>query len=157
MIIHDIFSSENQEGWARMKRELLCAVTVIICISSALSGCQETNSIKPDQRPQNVYLDSTIVEFANVTFDQQNNKSGGIESVTVGWLFHNIAGRIISAKIDVKFYDKNNILLYNDTNHKISNFPAGYTEQSFQPANRVTYEGAGSKFVDHVVISVGEI
>jgi hypothetical protein len=140
-----------------MKRRYLCAVTVIICISSALSGCQETNSIKTDRRPQNVYLDATIVEFANVTFDQQINKSGGIRSVTVGWLFHNIAGRRISAKIDVKFYDKNNILLYNDTSHKISNLPAGYTEHSLQLANRVTYEGAGSGFVDHVVISVSEI
>ncbi len=124
---------------------------------SALSGCQETNSIKTQQRPQNVYLDSTIVEFANVTFDQQFNKSGDIKSVTVGWLFHNIAGRTISAKIDVKFYDKNNILLYNDTQHRISNFPAGYTDHSFQLANKVTYEGAGSALVDHVVISVSEI
>jgi hypothetical protein len=139
-----------------MKRRYLCVVIVIICISSALSGCQETNSIKTDRRPQNVYLDSTIVEFVNVTFNQQINKSGGIESVTVGWLFHNIAGKLISAKIDVKFYDKNDVFLYNSTKY-IRNMPAGYTERSSQLANKVTYDGAGVVFVDHVVISVTEL
>jgi hypothetical protein len=140
-----------------MKKGVLSALAVIICISSALSGCQDTSSIKTQQKPQNVFLDSTIVEFVNVSFEKNVNRSGGIESVTVGWLFHNIAGRMISAKIDVKFYDENNILLYNDAEHKISNIPAGYSEQLFQPANKVTYESAGAAFVDHVVISVSEI
>ena len=140
-----------------MKKGLLVVLVVVICASATLSGCQDTSSIKTQQRPQNVSLDSTIVEFANVSFEKNINKSGGIESVTVGWLFHNIAGRTISAKIDAKFYNKNNILLYNDTRHSINNFPPGYTEQSFFPANKVTYEGAGAAFVDHVVISVTEI
>ena len=140
-----------------MKKGLLTVLVVVICASATLSGCQDTSSIKTQQRPQNVYLDSTIVEFANVSFEKNINKSGGIEGVTVGWLFHNIAGRTISAKIDVKFYDKNNILLYNDTRHSISNLPSGYTETSYFAANKVTYEGVGVAFVDHVVISVTEI
>jgi hypothetical protein len=139
-----------------MKKALLIVIAVVICISSALSGCQDTSSVKTKGRPQNVYLDSTIVELANVTYEEDINKSGGIESVTVGWLFHNIAGKQISAKIDVKFYDKNNLFLYNGTKY-IRNMPAGYTEQSFQLANKVTYEGASATFVDHVVISVTEI
>jgi uncharacterized protein YxeA len=139
-----------------MKKTLFGVVAVVICICSALSGCQNTNSVKTQGRPQNVSLDSTIVEFVNVTYEENSNKSGSIESVTVGWLFHNIAGKQISAKIDVKFYDKNNLFLYNSTKY-IRNMPAGYTEQSFQLANKVTYEGAGVAFVDHVVISVTEI
>jgi len=140
-----------------MKKGLLVVLVVVICASATLSGCQDTSSIKTQQRPQNVFLDSTIVEFVNVTFEKNINKSGGIEGVTVGWLFHNIAGKLISAKIDVKFFDKNNIFLYNDSKW-INYMPVGYTEQSFYPgANRVTYEGAGVAFVDHVVISVTEI
>ncbi|MBE3135941.1 MAG: hypothetical protein IMZ43_00875 [Thermoplasmata archaeon] len=140
-----------------MKKGLLAVLVVVICASATLSGCQDTSSIKTQQRPQNVFLDSTIVEFANVTFEKNINKSGGIEAVTVGWLFHNIAGKLISAKIDVKFFDKNNIFLYNDSRW-IYYMPAGHTEKSFSPgANRVTYEGAGVAFVDHVVISVTEI
>ena len=139
-----------------MKKALFGVVAVVICICSALSGCQDTSSVKTQGRPQNVSLDSTIVEFVNVTYEENSNKSGSIESVTVGWLFHNIAGKQISAKIDVKFYDKNNLFLYNSTKY-IRNMPAGYTEQSFQLANKVTYEGAGVAFVDHVVISVTEI
>jgi len=140
-----------------MKKGLLAVLVVVICASATLSGCQDTSSIKTQQRPQNVFLDSTIVEFVNVTFEKNINKSGGIESVMVGWLFHNIAGKLISAKINVKFFDKNNIFLYNDSRW-INYMPAGYTEKSFSPgANRVTYEGAGVAFVDHVVISVTEI
>jgi uncharacterized protein YxeA len=139
-----------------MKKALFGVVAVVVCICSALSGCQNTNSVKTQGRPQNVSLDSTIVEFVNVTYEENSNKSGSIESVTVGWLFHNIAGKQISAKIDVKFYDKNNRFLYNSTKY-IRNMPAGYTEQSFQLANKVTYEGAGAAFVDHVIISVTEI
>jgi hypothetical protein len=140
-----------------MKKGLLAVLVVVICASATLSGCQDTSSIKTQQRPQNVFLDSTIVEFVNVTFEKNINKSGGIESVTVGWLFHNIAGKLISAKIDAKFFDKNNIFLYNDS-REIYYMPAGYTEKSYSPgANRVTYEGAGVAFVDHVVISVTEI
>lgn len=139
-----------------MKKAVFCVVAVVICISSALSGCQDTSSVKTQGRPQNVYLDSTIVEFVNVSYEENSNKSGDIESVTVGWLFHNIAGKTISAKIDVQFYNKNDLLLYNQTK-SIRNMPAGYTEQSFQLANQVSYEGSGAAFVDHVVISVTEI
>jgi len=140
-----------------MKKGLLVVLVVVICASVTLSGCQDTSSIKTQQRPQNVSLDSTIVEFVNVTFEKNINKSGGIESVAVGWLFHNIAGKLISAKIDVKFFDENDIFLYNDS-REIYYMPAGYTEKSFSPgANRVAYEGAGAAFVDHVVISVTEI
>lgn len=139
-----------------MKKTLLGLMTVVLCISSALSGCQDTSSVKTIERPQNVYLDSTIVEFANVSYEENANKSGGIESVTIGWLFHNIAGKQISGKIDVKFFDKDNMFLYNGTKY-IRNMPAEYTEQSFQLANKITYEGAGAKSVDHVVISVTEI
>jgi len=140
-----------------MKKGLLAVLVVVICASATLSGCQDTSSIKTQKRPLNVFLDSTIVEFVNVTFEKNINKSGGIESVTVGWLFHNIAGKLISAKIDAKFFDKNNIFLYNDS-REIYYMPAGYTEKSYSPgANRVTYEGAGVAFVDHVVISVTEI
>ena len=139
-----------------MKKAVFCIVAVVICISSLLSGCQDTSSVKTQGRPQNVYLDSTIVELVNVSYEENINKSGGIESVTVGWLFHNIAGKLISAKIDVKFYNTNDFILYNQTKY-IRNMPAGYTEQSYQLANKVTYEEAGVAFVDHVVISVTEI
>ncbi len=139
-----------------MNKVVLSVVVIVLCVSSALSGCQDTSSVKTQGRPQNVYLDSTIVEFVNVSYEENINRSGGIESVTVGWLFHNIAGKTISAKIDVQFFNKSDLLLYNETK-KIYNMPMGYTEQSFQPSNKVIYEGVGVAFVDHVVISVTEL
>jgi hypothetical protein len=113
-------------------------------------------SVKTQKRPQNVLLDSTVVEFANVSYEENTKKSGEIESVTVGWLFHNIAGKMINIKINVQFYNKDDILLYNQTK-TLNNMPVGYTEQSYQLANKVTYEGAGAAFVDHVVISATEM
>ena len=139
-----------------MKRGLLVVLAVVICVSSMVSGCQDSSSIKT-QRPQNVSLDSTIVEFANVSFEKHINKSGDIDFVEVGWMFHNIAGKEISARIDVKFFDQKNIFLYNESK-AIYNMPAEYTERYYSPgANRVIYDKAGVEFVDHVVISVTEI
>jgi hypothetical protein len=140
-----------------MKKGLLLVSIVVMMVSVTLSGCQESNSVKTQKTPQNVFLDSTIVEFANVSYDETFNKSGGLDGVMIGWMFHNIAGREISAKINVQFYDKNNNFLYNET-RKILQMPAGYTEQYFSPgANRVIYNGPEAPFIDHVVISVTEI
>jgi hypothetical protein len=138
-----------------MKKMVLVAMVASICIISAFSGCQDTSSVKTSQRPQNVFLDSTIVEFANVTYEENIDDSGRVTSVTVSWLFHNIAGKTINAKIDVKFYDANDILLYNTTKY-ILNMPVDYIEKTYQSANKVTYGEAGATLVDHVVISVSE-
>jgi hypothetical protein len=138
-----------------MKKQLLCLLAFVVLVSVLLSGCQDTNSVKTQQLPENVYLDSNIVEFANVSFEQDTNKSGGVESVTVGWLFHNIAGRMISGRIDVRFYDKNNVLVYNDTKY-FNNLPADFTERLFQEANKVMYGGDNAGLIDHVVLVVTE-
>ena len=138
-----------------MKKPLLYLSAFIVLISVLFSGCQDTNSVKTQQLPGNVYLDSNIVEFANASFEQDTNKSGGVESVTVGWLFHNIAGRMISGRIDVRFYDKNNVLVYNDTKY-FNNLPADFTERLFQEANKVMYGGDNAGLIDHVVLVVTE-
>jgi hypothetical protein len=139
-----------------MKKGVFCVVTVFICLCILLSGCQDTSSVKTKQIPENVSLESTIVEFADVTFEKNTNESDGTQYVTVGWLFHNIAGRMISARIDVKFYDVNDILMYNNTKY-INNIPADFTERMLQESNKVSYRGKSAALVDHVVISVSEI
>ena len=139
-----------------MQKRLLLGVVVFVFVSMILSGCQDTSSIQTKLRPQNVFLDSTLVEFVNVSYKETINKSGGIESVTVSWLFHNIAGKMISIKINVQFYDKNNLFLYNASRF-FSNMLSGYTEQTVLPSNTVIYDGPNVASVDHVVISVTEI
>ena len=139
-----------------MKKYLFMVSTVVLLASIVLSGCQST-STTTQNRPQNVFLQSTIVEFANVTYEQTINRTKGVSAVTVGWLFHNIAGKMISARIDVRFYTKQNNLLYNTTRW-IEYMPAGYTERFFSPgANKATFDGAGVNLVDHVVITVTEM
>ncbi len=139
-----------------MKKVVLGVVTVFICLGVLLSGCQDTSSVKTKQIPENVSLEATIVEFANVTFEKNLNDTDGTQYVTVGWLFHNIAGRVISARIDVKFYDENDFLLYNATKY-INNIPIDFTERMMQESNKVSYRGKNAAMVDHVVIFVSEI
>jgi hypothetical protein len=138
-----------------MKKPLLYLSSFVVLVSVLLSGCQDTTSVKTQQLPENVYLDSNIVEFANVSFEKETNKSGGVESVIVGWLFHNIAGRMISGRVDVRFYDKNNVLVYNDTKY-FNNIPIDFTERLFQEANKVIYSGENAGLIDHVVLVVTE-
>jgi uncharacterized protein YcfL len=61
-----------------MKKGLLAVLVVVICTSATLSGCQDTSSIKTQQIPQNVFLDSTIVEFVNVTFEKISTDQGAL-------------------------------------------------------------------------------
>lgn len=139
-----------------MKKIVIGVVTVFIGLGVVLSGCQDTSSIKTKQIQENVSLVATIVEFANVTFDKNLNDTDGTQYATVGWLFHNIAGRMISARIDVKFYDENDLLLYNATKY-INNMPIDFTERMMQDSNKVSYRGKNAAMVDHVVISVSEV
>lgn len=139
-----------------MKKVVLGVVTVFVFLGVLLSGCQDTSSVKTKQIPENVSLDATIVEFANVTFDKNLNDTDGTQYVTVGWLLHNIAGRMISARIDVKFFDESDLLLYNATKY-INNMPIDFTERMMQDSNKVSYRGKNAALVDHVIISVSEM
>lgn len=146
----------KQGGMKQLKKVMVGVGMVIFCLCVFLSGCQDTSSVKTKQIPENVSLESTIVEFANVTFEKNLNDTDGTQYVTIGWLFHNIAGRMISARIDVKFYDENDILLSNATKY-INNMPVDFTERMMQNSNKVSYRGRNADMVDHVVISVNEI
>jgi uncharacterized protein YcfL len=139
-----------------MKKGILLLVVSVVLASIVLSGCQDSKSSTTKLSTQNVILDSTIVEFKNVSLEKIINKSGGVDGVTASWLFHNIAGKTVSANINVQFYDSKNNLLYNETK-QIFYMPPNYSEGLLTPANKVTLEGAKAAFVDHVIISVTEI
>jgi hypothetical protein len=139
-----------------MKKQIICLSMLVILACLSWSGCQEMKSATT-LSSKNVHLESTIVQFANVSLEKTFNKSGGAVSVKVSWLFHNIAGRIISASIDVRFFDKENTSLYNETRW-IRNVPIGYVERYKSPtANTVTFTDPRAALVDHVDISVLEI
>jgi len=138
-----------------MKKIIGVMLVSILMISIFISGCQEKKSTTVSENGK-VILDSAIVVFNNVSFTKNLDKYGTTESTTVKWLFHNIAGKMISANIFVKFYDKNGIQLYNDTKQLVD-VPAGYTEKFLSPANMVTYDGPDVTSVDHVIITVVEM
>jgi uncharacterized protein YcfL len=140
-----------------MKKQVICVTMLIILACLACSGCQQTNSATTNLSSQSVSLDSTVVKFANVSLDRTSKKAGGVDSVTASWRFKNIAGRMINISIDVLFFDKSNVLLYNATRW-LRYMPKDYTEQAISPtANSVTFSGEKATLVDHVVISAKEI
>jgi uncharacterized protein YcfL len=140
-----------------MKKGILCLMVLVVLASLAFSGCQDSKSTTTKLSSQNVYLQSTVVKFANVSLEKTMNKSGMIDSVKVSWLFQNIAGKTINVAIDVRFYDNKNTLLYNETRW-LRDIPKGYTERSMSPtANSVTFMNPRANLVDHVVISVTEM
>lgn len=96
-----------------------------------------------------VILDSDIVEFAYVSLNRT------IDNVTVSWLFHNIAGRMLNLSITAEFYDKKGDILFSKTNELLK-FPVNYTEYLLLPANRIIYDGPYVSEVDHVVLHVVE-
>ncbi len=96
-----------------------------------------------------VILDSDIVEFSYVSL----NKT--IDNVTVSWLFHNIAGRMLNLSITAEFYDRNGNILFSKTNELLK-FPADYTEHLLLPANKISYNGKYASKVDYVILHVKE-
>jgi len=137
-----------------MKRSIFVILIIIILIAVVFSGCQENKSTTVTT--ENVFLESDIIEFANVSLEKIRNKTGIVDMITVSWLFHNIAGRTISADIIVEFYDITDVLVYSDF-RQIVNMPADYTEQYMSPtANRVSYDGERVSYVDYVIIHVTE-
>ena len=140
-----------------MKKQIICGMVLVLLACLACSGCQQTNSAMTKLSSQNVRLDSTVVQFANVSLVRTSDKAGGSDTVKVSWLFKNIAGRMINITIDVRFFDKNNVLLHNETRW-LRNMPKGYVEQSLSPtANIVMFTDVKASLVDHVVISVREM
>ncbi len=140
-----------------MKKQVICVTMLVLLACLACSGCQQSNSATTKLSSQNVFLDSTVVKFANVSLDRTSKKTGGEDSVKVSWLFTNIAGRMINISIDVRFLDKSNVLLYN-ASRWLRYMPKGYTEQAISPtANSVTFSGEKATLVDHVVIAVTDV
>jgi hypothetical protein len=132
---------------------LLLLVTLIITL--LFGGCQEQQSttISIDS----VTLESDIVEFAFINLTTEKNKSGLVERLTVQWLFHNIADRVIDANIIVEFYDANDNVIHSDSSKAIMLMPPDYTEQFLSPSNMVSYDGEDASLVDHIIIHVIEM
>jgi uncharacterized protein YcfL len=132
---------------------LACCVVVGFLL---LSGCSSQSGVVSKDLSSKVVLDAHgLVKFVNSSMSSLTNKSGGVTSVCVSWMFESIVDRTINISINVQFYDAANRLLYNQSK-QLENMPAGYKEQSFGPANWVMYSGLDAARVDHVIISTTE-
>ena len=96
-----------------------------------------------------------IFELDNASLDFYRDENDNIINVDVKYLFHNIAGRDVTAYVTVEFYDKNNKILATGIKKQIS-LPEDYTEPSYLPANIVSYSGEYVTQVDHVKIIASE-
>jgi hypothetical protein len=138
-----------------VKKHIIVFVCCVMLGSVLLSGCQEKGTVVTDLSSKIVLDSHGLVKFANSSMVRGTNKTGGIVTVKVSWLFENIAGREINISIDVQFFDVQNKLMYNTT-HYLNYMPAGYKEATMSPSNSVIYTGDDAKLVDHVIISTAE-
>ena len=121
----------------------------VLKLMLSLGNSQERKRMATISNHNEVILDSDIVEFSYVSL----NKT--IDNVTVSWLFHNIAGRMLNLSITAEFYDRNGNILFSKTNELLK-FPADYTEHLLLPANKISYNGKYASKVDYVILHVKE-
>lgn len=134
-----------------MKNHLMLIGIIILLIVTTLSGCQEQEAIRVQNKFEGITLESNIFELDNASLEFHRDKQNNIIKIDVKYLFHNIAGRDVTAVVTVEFYDKNDNLLAIGGPNKIS-LPIGYVELVVLPANLISYNGEYVSEVDHVKI-----
>lgn len=135
----------------KIKIFILCFITIGILV---LSGCQEDIS-STISIPDKVFLESDVVEFANVTFQKIKNREGVVVEAKLEWLLHNIAGRTIDIGIDILIFDADDIIIYSDSK-LITEMPADWTEH-YSPFNSIRLTGEEAKRADYVIIQAVEV
>ncbi len=134
-----------------MKNHLILMGIIILLIVTTLSGCQEQEAIRVQNKFEGITLESNIFELDNASLEFHRDEQNNIIKIDVKYLFHNIAGRDVTAIVTVEFYDKNDNLLAIGGPNKIS-LPIGYVEPVVLPANLISYNGEYVSEVDHVKI-----
>ena len=136
-----------------MKKVSIAVCFCLVLILGIFSGCQEEQAGITTFK--GITLQSSIVEFVNASLEFNYDNQNRIDSVTVKYLFHNIAKRSVVAKITVEFYDNENNLLFAGGPTGTITLPEDYTEQGFAPGvNIVTYDGENAPRVHHAIIIV---
>jgi len=132
-----------------MKKQIALIFFLIIILTVVISGCQETKSVKSEEKKK-VFLESSIVALkeSELIFNKDGNK---IVSAEAKYLFRNLLNEQVNLEIWVEFYDKNDNLLFTGGPKNINLLPL-YTEQNFLGANSIEYSGDKAELVDHVVI-----
>ena len=137
-----------------MKKKLILIICLILIIITFLNGCQETKSIKSNDKKK-IFFESNVVELinSNIIFHKDKDK---IIRVEVNYLFKNLLNEPVELEITVEFYDKDDNLLHTGGPKYIDLLPL-YSEVNILPANSIEYFGENIEFVDHVVIVVDRI
>ena len=147
-----------------MKKNIILIITAIISITVAFCGCLG------DDQPAvttgaKVKLESTIVELADSKFEFIKTSEYDsdcdceiefLKSVEVSYLFHNIAGRDVTASVTAELYDKDENLLWISPQPKTIHLLEDYTEVGYFGANTISYDGARLDSVDHAILIVTE-
>jgi len=107
-----------------MKKINWVLVCIVMLFVGFLSGCQEESTPTENNISDKIELESDVVELIFADFIE-HGENGNTVRIEVQYLFKNIAGRDISIKVNVEFYDEEDNLLYKSEN-KTANYPEGY-------------------------------
>lgn len=145
-------------------KKIYIVLSIVIIATLSLCGCNEPEATKTDNEKGTIILESDIVELEHSSFDIVTKPQFDqdcscyvevFQSVDVTYLFHNIAGKAISAKVNVEFYDKDDNLI-GIGGPKTINLPKDYTEQGITPANTISYTGYKGEEVYKAIIIAEE-
>lgn len=123
-------------------------LTILMITTIGLCGCAEEKAVVNNEKGT-IIIQSDIVELEYSSFDiitkpefdsDCNCYIEATESVDITYLFHNIAGRAVSVKVTVEYYDKDDNLI-GIAGPKTINLPKDYTEKGITPANTISYTG----------------
>ncbi len=150
----------------KLVRKIIVTISlIVILVSVTLVGClEEQKASTADGEYKKIILESNIVELSESSMDIITDQRYDpdcecsiefIRQVDVSYLFRNIAGRDVSVRVTVEFYDKDDNLL-GIGGVKTINLLKGYTEKAFTPANTISYNGKKVADVHHVKIIAEE-
>jgi len=148
-----------------LRKSTVIISLIIMLISILLTGCfEEQKAVTTDDRYKKIILESDIVELSESSMDIITDQEYDLDcecyvdyirQVDVNYLFTNIAGRDISVRVTIEFYDKDdNIIGVGGV--KTINLLKGYTERAYTPANTISYSGKNVEDVYYVKIVAEE-
>ena len=148
-----------------VKKSIAILILLMILLLVLLVGCfEEQKATTVNEKYKKIFLESNVVELSESSMDIITDQKYDLDcecyvefirQVDVSYLFRNIAGRDVGVKVTVEFYDKDDNLI-GVGGVKTINLLKGYTEQSYTPANTISYNGRKVADVYYVKIVAEE-
>ena len=151
-----------------LKNQIKVFIFIIIFPSMFLCfcGCQDQDI---GEQFDNITLQSDVVRLVNAALsfntdyefvnETDEYPTEVIKSVDVKYLFKNIANKDLTISVRALLYNENNelIAIVPEDSQRVLTLPKDSSENTYTPANIITYSKANVTAVDHATIVAAEV